>query len=553
VLPTFVIGLREGLEASLIVGIVAAFLRRNASDSGLRRMWLGVLAAVTVCVVVGVALDALASELPQRHQEGLETVIAAAAVGMVTYMIVWMKKHSRDLKGSLESAAGSALAQRSAMALVLMAFLAVLREGLETVVFLLAAFNASGAAGAAASGAALGIVVAVALGYAIYRGGVRLNLSRFFRATGVVLALVAGGLVVSALHTGHEAGWINIGQDGTFSLHWLAAPGSIRASLLTGVLGVQPDPTFIEVIGWLAYVMPVVTIVCWPPGVPVPRRSLSRGLLGGAAFALVAAAGLAVAAPAEPARATAQTLSLDVRRTASPSPAALALHAAGRDSSASGRESVTVRSLTSSRLVVRWSSGGSSVLLELRPRPDEQLEGISTRVYAAGTTGRDALTGPAAGGRSWARSLTAGQLATAMNGRLPLGIGASATRTPMRVMYTSSGSYRVYLDPATMHVIDARRDSRTVATLKSPSGGAVSLGTVARTASAATAESVQAAVEAIQHKAEVADRHEWMRVRWPVTLCLLALASAGVAWWLRSEPDPTGRTSLRRIREGAAR
>jgi high-affinity iron transporter len=549
VLPTFVIGLREGLEASLIVGIVAAFLRRNANESGLRRMWLGVLAAVTVCVVVAVALDVLASELPQRQQEGLETVIAAAAVGMVTYMIVWMKNHSRNLKGSLESAAGSALAQRSAMALVLMAFLAVLREGLETVVFLLAAFNASGTAGTAAFGAALGIVVAVALGYAIYHGGVRLNLSRFFRATGVVLALVAGGLVVSALHTGHEAGWVNIGQDDTFSLHWLAAPGTVRASLLTGVLGVQPDPTFIEVIGWLAYAIPVVMVVCWPPGIPVPRRSLSRALLGGAAFALVAAAGLAVAAPAEPATAAAQTLALHVQHTAPPSPAALALRTSGRASAAPTQESVAVRSITSTRLVVRWSAGGSSLVVTLKPGPDKRLEGIRTRVYSARVTGLDAPSGH--GG--WAHRLPVGRLAKAMNGRLPLGVGASAARTPMKVTYTSFGSYRVYLDRATMHVVDVNRDSRTVAALMLPSGGAVSLGTVAHTAAAATRQSVEAAVGAIRHKAELADRHEWMRVRWPVTLSLLALASAGLAWWLRTNPDPTGRTARRRIREGAAR
>jgi high-affinity iron transporter len=378
---------------------------------------------------------------------------------------------------------------------------------------------------------------------------VRLNLSRFCRATGVVLALVAGGLVVSALHTGHEAGWVNIGQGETFSLHWLAAPGTIRASLLTGVLGVQPAPTFIEVIGWLAYVIPVVTIVCWPPGIPVPRRWLSRGLLGGAAFAVVAAAGLAVAAPAEPATATGQTLALDVRQTAPPSPAAHALHDPGRDSAAPSRESVAVRSVTSSRLVVRWGAGGSSFVVTLRPGSDTRLEGIRTRVYSARVTERDAPSGH--GG--WAHRLTVGRLATAMNGRLPLGVGATAPRTPMKVTYTSFGSYQVYLDPATLHVVDVKRDSRTVAALRLPAGGAVSLGTVAHTAAAATRQSVDAAVGAIRHKAELADRHEWMRVRWPVTLTFVALASAGVAWWLRTNPDPTGRTALRRNREGAVR
>ena len=162
---------------------------------------------------VGVILQIVSQNLPQRQQEGLETVIGLVAVAMVTYMVVWMRRHSRNLKGQLEGAAAEALAAGSGFALVAMAFLAVLREGFETVVFLLAAFNESASGASAWLGAMLGIVVAVGLGYAIYRGGVRLNLSKFFRATGVVLVLVAAGLVVNAVHTAHEAGWLNAGQD----------------------------------------------------------------------------------------------------------------------------------------------------------------------------------------------------------------------------------------------------------------------------------------------------------------------------------------------------
>jgi high-affinity iron transporter len=274
--PTLVIGLREGLEGSLIVSIVAAFLRRSGTRGALRSMWIGVGVAIAVCIAVGVTLNLIERDLPARQQEGLETIVAAIAVAMVTYMIVWMKRHSRGLKGSLEAAAGSALEHGSTIALTAMAFLAVLREGFETAVFLLAAFNASGSSGPAAFGAVLGIAVAIGLGYAIYRGGVRINLSRFFRATGVVLALVAAGLVVSALHTAHEVGWLGVGQDRVASLAWLAEPGSIRASLLTGVLGVQPHPTLIEVVGWAVFLIPVLAIVLWPPSVPLPWRSLRR-------------------------------------------------------------------------------------------------------------------------------------------------------------------------------------------------------------------------------------------------------------------------------------
>ncbi|HEV7790998.1 MAG TPA: FTR1 family protein, partial [Pseudonocardia sp.] len=160
-LPTFVIGLREGLEASLIVGIVAGFLGRQGRRDALRQVWLGVVAAVLICIVVGVVLQIISADLPQAEQEGLETVIGLFAVAMVTYMVMWMRKHSRDLKGELEGQAGAALARGSATALVVMAFLAVLREGFETAVFLLAAFQASTSPVLAGSGALIGIVLAV--------------------------------------------------------------------------------------------------------------------------------------------------------------------------------------------------------------------------------------------------------------------------------------------------------------------------------------------------------------------------------------------------------
>ncbi len=160
-LPTFVIGLREGLEAALIVGIIAAFLSQQGRTDALRQVWIGTAIAVVLCLGIGVALQVLSRDLPQRQQEGLETVVGAIAVVMVTYMVVFMRRHARDLRGDLESAAGSALAQGSSSALVAMAFLAVLREGFETAVFLLATFHASGDAESSWIGAVLGIAVAL--------------------------------------------------------------------------------------------------------------------------------------------------------------------------------------------------------------------------------------------------------------------------------------------------------------------------------------------------------------------------------------------------------
>ena len=265
-IPTLVIGLREGVEASLIVGIVAAFLNRNGRRDALRQMWIGVLAAVVLCLAIGVGLVTLSQELPQQAQEGLETVIGAFAVVMVTLMILWMTKHSRGMKKELEGSAAHALDTGSARALVVMAFLAVLREGFETAVFLVSVIQNSSTVGTGAAGAGIGILAALAIGYGIYRGGIRLNLGRFFKVTGMVLVLVAAGLAMTVLHTAHEAGWVNIGQAQALDLSRLVRPGTVQASLLTGVLGLQPRPTVIETVVWLLYAVPMLVFVAWPRG-----------------------------------------------------------------------------------------------------------------------------------------------------------------------------------------------------------------------------------------------------------------------------------------------
>jgi high-affinity iron transporter len=271
VLPTFVIGMREGLEAALIVGIIGAFLRQEGRSGALRAMWAGVAAAVVLCAGLAVGLQILDRDLPQQQQEGLETVVAAVAVVMVTGMILWMRRHAPALARDLRATAAGALARGSTFALVAMAFLAVIREGVETSVFLLAAFQASGDALSAGTGAALGVISASVLGFAIYRGGVRVNLGRFFRLTGVALVLVAAGLVMSAVHTAHEAGWLNGLQGQSVDLSWLVRPGTVGSSLLTGVLGLQPQPTVGESVLWIAYLVPMVICVLWPARARAPR------------------------------------------------------------------------------------------------------------------------------------------------------------------------------------------------------------------------------------------------------------------------------------------
>jgi len=273
-IPTFVIALREGVEASLIVGIIAAFLVREGRRDAIRQMWAGVAIAVALCVGIAVLLRLAGQQLPQREQEGLETVIGLIAVIAVSYMIFWMRRNARGIKKMLEGNAASALASGSAIALVAMAFLAVLREGFETSVFMLAAFGDASDTSAAGAGAVIGLLSAVAIGLGIYRGGVRINLTRFFRVTGLILVFVAAGLLASSLHTAHEAGWFNGLQSQAVDLTWLVQPGTVSGSLLTGMLGLQPTPTVGEAAIYLLYAVPMALFVLWPDR--WPRRTPAR-------------------------------------------------------------------------------------------------------------------------------------------------------------------------------------------------------------------------------------------------------------------------------------
>lgn len=268
-LPTFVIGLREGIEASLIVGIIAAFLIQRGERQALRPVWIGVAIALAISAAAAVALNVIGRSLPLRQRATMEGGLALVAVAGVTYMIVWMRRHARELKRTLESHAENALLKGSVAALVAMAFIAVLREGLETAIFMLASFQSSTNPAATGTGAVLGIAVAIALGYALYRGGLRINLARFFRMTGFVLVLVAAGLLATSVRELAEAGVISALQQRALDLSWLVAPGTVRASLLTGMLGFQPVPTVAEVVVWLLYGVPVGLYVLWPQR---PRR-----------------------------------------------------------------------------------------------------------------------------------------------------------------------------------------------------------------------------------------------------------------------------------------
>jgi high-affinity iron transporter len=230
----------------------------------MRWMWLGVIVAVGLCLVGGFALHAFDSELPEAQQEKFEFAVSLVAVGTVTWMIVWTKRHARELKADLEDRAATAVATGTAFALIGMAFFAILREGFETAVFLLAAFQSGTTPVASGIGVVLGLLSAVFLGYLIYRGGTRINFARFFRITGMVLVFVAAGVLAFAVHTAQEAGWLTVLQGRALDLRWLVAPDTVRASLLTGMLGLQPEPSGAEVLVWLVYVIPMSLFVLLP-------------------------------------------------------------------------------------------------------------------------------------------------------------------------------------------------------------------------------------------------------------------------------------------------
>ncbi len=252
------------MEAALIVGIIAAFLTHEGRRDSLRYVWMGVGTAIAICVAIAVGLELLNRELPHSQQEGLEAVIGLAAVGIVTFMIVWMRRHARGMKADLQDSAAAAIARGSAWALISMAFFAVLREGIETVVFLLAVFQGASDPAAAGIGALLGLAAAAVIGFLIYRGGVKLNLARFFKLTAVVLVFVAAGLLSSVAHSSWEAGWLTALQGQAVDLSWMIVPGTWTSALITGMLGLQSKMTQAETLLYLLYLVPMLAYVLWP-------------------------------------------------------------------------------------------------------------------------------------------------------------------------------------------------------------------------------------------------------------------------------------------------
>ena len=273
-LGNFLIGLREGLEAALVVSILVAFLVRTDRRHVLPKVWFGVAIAVAISVGVTLVLALTQQALTFEAQEALGGSLSIIAVGFVTWMIFWMRRTARtisaDLRGKLEDAI-----KMGSTAVVLMAALAVGREGLETALFFFTAAQAAGETSQPLIGFLLGIAVAIVLAYLLYRGAVKINLGRFFMVTGALLIFVAAGILAYGVHDLQEAGILPGLNSLAFDVSATVPPDSWYGVLLKGVFNFSPQTTWLEAVVWTVYVAVVLTLFLRPQRTktPVPANT----------------------------------------------------------------------------------------------------------------------------------------------------------------------------------------------------------------------------------------------------------------------------------------
>jgi high-affinity iron transporter len=261
-LPSFVIALREGIEAALIVSIILAYLKQLGATDRARLVWWGTGLAVLLSAAVGTAIFAAGAEFEGEAEQVFEGLVTLAAVAVLTWMIFWMRRQSARIKSDLQEKVDTALVA-GGLALAGLAFFAVLREGIETALFLFAAAKGTAVEGTTVDassqiiGAVLGLAVAIVLGVLLYRGGIRMNLRSFFRVTGLILIVVAAGLLAYSLHELQEAGWLPILEGHAFDLSASLPDDEGVGAILRGIVGYNADPTWLEVVGWLAYLVMV--------------------------------------------------------------------------------------------------------------------------------------------------------------------------------------------------------------------------------------------------------------------------------------------------------
>ncbi len=261
---SFLITLREGLEAALIVGIILAYLGKTGNRGKSSVVWIGVGLSVLMSVLVGAAIFLTAGGLEGRAEALFEGLAMLTAVGVLTYMIFWMRKQAINIRAHLHQQVNLALESGSLAALGLLAFVAVGREGIETALFMFAATKAATPA-AATTGGLLGLVAAIALGYLLYRGTYRLNLRAFFNVTSVLLLLFAAGLLAHGIHEFHEAGVIPPVIGEVWNTNHILNERSTAGSFARALFGYNANPSLVEVLAYAMYLILVGWIYFRPP------------------------------------------------------------------------------------------------------------------------------------------------------------------------------------------------------------------------------------------------------------------------------------------------
>ncbi|MFH8575319.1 FTR1 family protein [Streptomyces zaomyceticus] len=262
----YLIGLREGLEASLVVCILIAYLVKTGRRDALKPIWIGIGVAVGVALAFGAGLEFGSQELTFEAQELLGGSLSIVAVVLVTWMVFWMRRTARHLRSELHGKLDAALRMGTG-ALVATAFLAVGREGLETALFVWASVRASSdGTFAPLAGVLLGLLTAVLLGWLFYRGALRINLAKFFTWTGGMLVVVAAGVLAYGVHDLQEARFLDGLADKAFDISATIPPDSWYGTLLKGVFNFQPNPTVLQVTVWALYLIPTLALFLSPIG-----------------------------------------------------------------------------------------------------------------------------------------------------------------------------------------------------------------------------------------------------------------------------------------------
>jgi len=270
VFASYLIGLREGLEATLVVTILVAFLVKSGRKDKLPLVWAGVGIAVALSLAAGGLLTFTSAVLGTREQELFEGIASLLATVFVTFMIFWMKATSRRLSAELRERLDEALRIGTA-AVVVLAFVSVIREGLETALLWFAAAQGAASSTTPLVGVTLGLLTAVAIGWGLYRSVLRIDLGRFFTWTGLLLILVAAGIVKYGVHDLQEAGVLPGLTDQAFDISGVLDPGAWYTALLTGMFNITAQATVLETIAWALYAVPVLVLFLLPA-----RRSRVR-------------------------------------------------------------------------------------------------------------------------------------------------------------------------------------------------------------------------------------------------------------------------------------